>query len=523
MTPGAIDDWQAIAERLCARTHPEVSREVRMTIANHVGRNRDAIATDGWTAAMRGRLVPAPGDRGNVALAKQTASKVLGWSASIVAGRADDIPDHERDVIREALSRPGHRVEDPRLLALTEPHASPVPSRAAAPPSATARLPAHPVPVGFVHAWRARGDAPGVTRLGTGTVPLVETAESDAPVAVRLRRPDGGSLDVRRFGSAWLRPVLSPGTWEPIGPAALAHHLGEGTAWIDNPTTPVATASGARQRLGAASHRAGEGATHGLRHLATSGDPTEPSDLRAMVAAAAACADRAGTLHVIGGVVHRTTVEPRMGIDSYDRGTTEVFWFMPGDLASTDTMSTCPGREPPIRFHHLCREDDRRVPDVGLPVTDAALVRAVASRLSEGLWRYRDGDGPGRRDGEHEGTVEVTDPSAFPDPVTDALAVTALMARRAADAMARDGDEGARRRVERAARIADVADRAARAWERDDRDGALVTPGMRTLRTPRPTHGLVLPLHLLVGTHEAMARKVIQDERVEEEVTAFSP
>ena len=69
----------------------------------------------------------------------------------------------------------------------------------------------------------------------TTELQVAEVDLPDAPLAARLRTPDGGLLDLRRGPEGFLRPVLAPDLWNPMPWHEFRVAVGEGAAWRDNP------------------------------------------------------------------------------------------------------------------------------------------------------------------------------------------------------------------------------------------------------------------------------------------------
>jgi hypothetical protein len=180
--------------------------------------------------------------------------------------------------------------------------------------------------VEFAFAWRP---SPVGTRQRLGTaaahVGVTTVDPSEAPIACSLWTPEG-YLDVRRHGLTWLRPVLCPESWTPIGMGHFAEAAASGVAWRDSPFLP----------------HTGRG-----RPTFDLGDYASPralakEDDRRIATARDACLARAGWLCVIDGVVHRTTGEPLAGMTTLTgRDAFEVgpVWSL-GDIDSTCVMDT---------------------------------------------------------------------------------------------------------------------------------------------------------------------------------------
>lgn len=181
-------------------------------------------------------------------------------------------------------------------------------------------------PVEFAFPWHPRR-LRRIDRLGLAMAhaELHEVEPVDAPVACSLWTPEG-RLDVRRLGPAWLRPVLSPGSWKPVTVAGFRAAARDGTAWRDNPFL-------ARQRGSAP-------VFHMLDYAGSR--PVSKGDEERVAEERNACLVRAGHLHVVDGVVHVHTMPPLAGfVTSYVDGmpSTHPAWRM-GELGSTQGMDT---------------------------------------------------------------------------------------------------------------------------------------------------------------------------------------
>lgn len=182
------------------------------------------------------------------------------------------------------------------------------------------------VPVEFMFQWRP-GSARRPATLGTSIahVDLVEVDPVDAPVACSLWTQEG-RLEMRRRDGAWLRPVLSPGTWRPVTVPEFREAGRTGCAWPNSPFRP--------------DPRRGSPTFH-LLDLAGS-QPLTAANARRISDARDACLVGAGQLHVVDGVVHRVTGPPTAGVGmTFWRGrwSTGPAWRVDG-LASTRGMGT---------------------------------------------------------------------------------------------------------------------------------------------------------------------------------------
>ncbi len=233
------------------------------------------------------------------------------------------------------------------------------------------------VPVGFAFPWRP---SPRGThqRLGTGTgvVGVTVVDPFDAPLACSLRTPEG-YLDVRRHGDVWLRPILSPDSWEPIGLDLFRQSAATGVAWRDSPFLP----------------RSGRG--NPTFHLSdyASPRPLAQGDHARIGQALQACLTRAGWLCVIDGIVHGVAEEPLAGVATrlFD-GRVEVVpaWSL-GHLDSTRSMDTLECHEGLTRSWAFARVGSDRAGtppwrDTFVPLAD--WIAAVGG--PQGGWPWQD-------------------------------------------------------------------------------------------------------------------------------------
>ncbi len=177
--------------------------------------------------------------------------------------------------------------------------------------------------------------APGSARKGiatsTGHVGVTALSAAEAPVACLLpvtpapgMRTAPAPLRVLRFGGDFLRPVLAPGSWDPVDIDAFAAAAASGHAWVDDPFAPP--------------HRPGIGVVG----CADYGGAVKvsPGDAAREAGALAAAMERAGRLFVIDGVVHRTCPAPEaVHVPALDR----VTWAI-GALHGSATMDTIHGK-----------------------------------------------------------------------------------------------------------------------------------------------------------------------------------
>ena len=250
-------------------------------------------------------------------LARQTR-----LALAIVMNNPVDVHDDELAVVRDA--------SDGKLALPSRPKPRPTP------------IPddGETVAIEVTYVWERRGRAgrPRALISGIVAVPLTGVAADKAPVMLRLARPDGGWLDIRKLHGEWLRPVLSPGSWEPIGVAAFADAMRSGAAWRDCP---------ARARTPTPEGGFHAGCLGWLSDFAEPGAPESASER----AAASVAADRAivacAETFAIDGMVWKIAPEPRTTLIHVDDGKDETelwtaTWRM-GDLFGAETQATITG------------------------------------------------------------------------------------------------------------------------------------------------------------------------------------
>ncbi len=340
------------------------------------------------------RIEREPPSPSRSALAAGRASDLFGTDTARVRClrlakdvEAGDVPRGERDWVRAALR--DHA--DPLMRSYVSRITAPPPY----PPS-----PAGPVTFAFPRPVAGRGGTLAARSEGVAVVREVDPA--DAPLACRLARP-GGHLDVRSYAGGLVRPVLSPGSWEPMGMAGFAAAAAEGPAWVDNPFA----------------ERPADGAVAiGLRDYAMAGPPAGASARAKDAAMAEAALLRAGPLYLIGGVVHRTAPAPVLGlahrylargrgkreerrVDDASDGALATWWM--GGLHMLENQGTMRPTHWDVD-HGLWFPTMDGLPCVhGTPADAASLASMVGKSPSHGPWI--DGDPV---------AVDV-DPAAFPD------------------------------------------------------------------------------------------------------------
>ncbi len=158
---------------------------------------------------------------------------------------------------------------------------------------------------------------------GTGHLPIGRH-EGEAPVAQRLRRPDGGELVIRDVDGRPYRPLLKPGSWESATLGDVIEGLSGRGGWRDDPTAA---------RLPA----------HEPALPATEAAPKHADGrmgARQRNAAQRECIERATGLLLIDGVVHRPTTWPRLHAASLTGPKRRLFlgWGV-DDLRSWQSMA----------------------------------------------------------------------------------------------------------------------------------------------------------------------------------------
>lgn len=326
----------------------EVNRFVyRMTRSMRVGFDlrRDCgvtgLATWSGEVARAALRTCNPGTRGHDGVAFGKASRdamihfaMLRVAHAVAMGHADGLEPDERRLARQYAAARFRDVSDRRdvmsdldrvrLGALTLPEVTPAASPADGFPV--------PAACGFSFAWPRPVGARTSPTLARGWAPMRVVAGADAPVACRLVAAAGGRVDVRAHDGGFLRPVLRPSTWEPIGAEEFLAAADDGRRWADNPFVPHP------------------------RNVPVCSLPELASTARgrpeAETAAAAARVAVVGTLTVVDGIVHRTCPPPRACLVLDDRGKAKLSWTIPGQLDETDDQ--LPLR---LRQHDVLRLD----------------------------------------------------------------------------------------------------------------------------------------------------------------------
>ncbi len=300
----AILNWMALARAVFDRIHAATewgrghvrdgSMEPGSVLHAGLGKARVALPVAGapWTDdATRALVEAADGTAPTLStIGSHAGADVLATASALRIAQAairdrpgDILGADEARVLAEAAAAPALK---PAIAAA----AADLAGRATPVPQAAAVLDVRPSLFNAAFSWdRREGRSRGHARATSSGVEvyLGEPADPYAPVALRLATPGGGWLDVRCVDGKLMRPVLSPGTWEPAGVAAFVDAATAGVPWADNPFAP----------------RSADMPLTGVRDVATPEARPRPYDedrKRAMDAATFA----AGRLRVVDGVVH---------------------------------------------------------------------------------------------------------------------------------------------------------------------------------------------------------------------------
>ncbi len=406
MGEAGLDRWDDRVSRMALEVAGYVPRAMEGRAARAAAPSVDkGVSEDGLPDTGRAF------GRDLVALAK---AMKLGHAIATRDGSALDA--EERAFVDRLMARPSAALS--RVKPMSAP---PVFARTPSPPSGST------LPFAFV--WRRLRPGAVIAQefvSSTGHASLRTVDALDAPVVARLRvdLSDDRHVDLRLSDGAWYRPVLAPGSWEPVGLAAFASAAASGTAWADNPFVPKDPAS--RLFLG-------------LPEYAEAGEPRDEAERAARDDAIARAMARCGDLIVVDDVVHRRTEPPRLylqvGVDprrpSEVTGFAHVAWRLGDDLAMSDEQAVL-GRR--VGGHRPLDALGRRG-YVEAPMGDleafAAFARdwlATAGDLSvAGSKGRRDrGSRPGWSTLVEEDVVEVVRPDLLPrDPAAFARALAA--------------------------------------------------------------------------------------------------
>ncbi len=245
--------------------------------------------------------------------------------------------------------------------------------------SAAGRVPS-PVPDGDVvhHAPTWARPRMGRSRQGSYvletdrmTMPRLDGAET----ALRLRGRDGTWVEVKAIGDDLYRPVLAPGSWEPVDVATFVEAVRDGVPWVDNPFHRGVASP--QLRLHVAAHAAAR---------ARAGE-----DAARVAEARLEAEGVASTLAVIDGVVHARTGPPAFGLCAFGRPPEgahhdgavgrwdfELRWRLPDGLSSDRTQDVVAPED-----WAIVRPMWDVVPEVS--ATDAHRLEAAVEALSRSL------------------------------------------------------------------------------------------------------------------------------------------
>ncbi len=284
----------------------------------------------------------------------------------------------------------------------------------AAPAPAPSPALAAPLVVQAALAYRVGAGHGGTSWLGRVPVevPLVDPA--DAPVVCRLGTVGGGSLDLRFHAGRYLRPVLSPGTWEAITVGGFLEAAAGGVPWLDSPFNP------------------GNKFSCATPAILSCAQPTLVETPRRRQALADTAASRArvhGGFVAIEGVVYRQTGVPTLDVRlrrstgiGTERLEVVVAWSLLDDIDSTDDMRTLstwrdvgvPAKtnlavNGKLTIAHLWNSGRFAIADMGHAVALADTFRTLPAEALKDTAPVTPGD-PGLF------AVEVVDPSLLPSP-----------------------------------------------------------------------------------------------------------
>ncbi len=290
----------------------------------------------------------------------------------------------------------------------------------------------------FAFPWRRRNDALGRWRRGTGEAVMERIGGDEAPVVMALRRRRGW-IDVRWRDGTWLRPVLAPGSWEPMSEADFAASVAVAPAWTDNPFAPWP-----RRSIPA----------FDLFDLCGPADPTSRRSVSEEDAALGATV-AAGPLTSVDGIFHVSCEAPAATVAVDGSGWVRPGWRLGPALTDRSHVGL------PARL--VYREETHwpgphGVPGlvpapVGLPL-DAGFLRGTFERwgrtretLGGGsrVKRWRDDLSPTRFGAHAEGLSRVARPDLAPDAVAQAWAACGAMLADALLAPHRAGGRGTER------------------------------------------------------------------------------
>ena len=257
----------------------------------------DKAGADSWESGRKAFLRSGPMslDYGAGIGENETTTKMLAMGLALARGEFERIAPHERWLAEAAA---------PHLPWLRLPPSAPrTYPRVDIPPGATVMAPA-------VFAWRQesrRGVKNGLC-VGSTQLRVTGLAAESAPVVMALPLPNGGRLELRKFGDEWLRPVLSPGSWTPCPTGLMFEALATGEPWRDSPIDVNPTGS----RRGR--HGDWFGPAMGINDIADREPAPSAGDALRIVAREAVVQKSSEGLYAIDGVAWKSTSEPRVVI-----------------------------------------------------------------------------------------------------------------------------------------------------------------------------------------------------------------
>ena len=227
----------------------------------------------------------------------------------------------------------------------------------------------------------AKPRRPGGLVRASVPIPLHGLNPEHAPVVVRLPRPDGGAVELRRSTTEWLRPVLAPGSWETASVSQVAQALADGRAWRDSPhLNRIRRGNWDRANVDRLPVRT----LPWMDDYALPGDPTNDEDRAALdLARAQVVADCTG-LVAIGDEVWTPIGAPRARLLATYGSRSEGFHILPvwmaGRLASVWTQATISGTHDIVPLRE--KLPSCNVLTIDLPISRWDVVRRIANAIS---------------------------------------------------------------------------------------------------------------------------------------------
>ncbi len=329
-------------------------------------------------------------------------------AAMLLAGQHADLAPDERDTVRRALR------DDVDFVHLQE-------KFALVPPTTPPRPTTGPQTVPFSFPYRQGGPTGKGAKwltVARDAVVLPCVSGEEAPRVASLKPHEGEWFGLRRMGDAFLRPVFSPGTWEPMSIDDFARVALSSPAWVDNPFLPRPERS---QSVVALDEVAFPQVSRGR------------SDEGRLHAAAEAARTRAADLVVVDGVVHRPTGRPSLHVadrlsilGSRRKGTRKrvcIAWRLKGDLDAFTSQRSDRSR----RLFPVGKLYANSLPGLSLGMVEQAteLIRACALMTDLSFERHDHRTWEPDRE-----AVRDVDPVAFPpDPTAMARIATDQIGR----------------------------------------------------------------------------------------------